>query len=208
MHETTYPSWAVWTELGLRALWVLSAVAVALVMGGRGHDRPMWGVIGLVLGPLAAPVAVVATRRASRRPARVLREGRPGPGTTDVVVVVDPDAPSAATAPETLSARRVVLVSVVGRDEMDRAARAAELRRAQEALAAAVPSWKAQGVVPDAVILEGRPARAVLEFARAQGFGRVLLPGTEQGERDANELRRSGLDVRWTGTAPALPRAS
>jgi hypothetical protein len=40
-------------------IWSLIGTATAIIMGRRGHDRFTWWVLGTVLGPLVAPLALV-----------------------------------------------------------------------------------------------------------------------------------------------------
>ena len=189
MHDMGVPGWAVWLELALRGVWFVSAAAVAVPMGRLGHDRQLWALIGLFLGPLAVPVSVMAVRRADRRPPRVLAKGRPGDGDRDVLVYVDASrTTSGASAPVGRNVRRVVLAAIVGRDEIDRSARAAELRRAGEALRGALEDCARGGIEADAVVLEGRPARALLRYARSERLEVVCLPRTPAGDQIAREV--------------------
>ena len=201
---TGVPHWAAWAELVVRVLWIAEAVLVARAMGRRGHDSGLWFLAGLLLGPFAIGTAVRSTRRASRRPPMVIAPGIPGPGTLDVLVVVDDMAPAAAVGTGRVTPvglGRLTLAVVVGRDTFDGAARAAELEHAEQALAAAAATMPA-GVRPAQVILEGRPADAVRSYAESSEVTQVLVAPTEKGRRLARQLSaRLTVPVRDVGLA-------
>ena len=79
--------------------FLLIGVATGVVMGRRGHDPWMWGVLGALFGPLVVPLALV------RRPS----------GDHPVDIIVNPGT----TAPEGIA----VLVGIDGSPESGAAAR-------------------------------------------------------------------------------------
>ena len=87
----------------LACIWVAIGVVIAVMMGRRGFSRWSWLVVGVVLGPLAVPIAVAATR--DRRPplVRRLSEGTAGTGGIDVLVGIDGFDASQAAARTALS---------------------------------------------------------------------------------------------------------
>lgn len=171
------PTWALWLDMAMRVVWLLSAAGVALSMRRLGHDTATWGLVGLVCGPLAIPMAVVAARRAARHPPRLLFAGDPGNGDEDVLVLLDADRPAdiADQLGPTRAIGHLVLAVVIGRTTSDVAARKAEERRAADTLTSARRAVRAAtGIDPSGVVLEGRVARAGPAYARRFGFGRII----------------------------------
>lgn len=207
MH-TPLPQWALWSELAIRIGWAGAAAVIWAVMSRRGHDGGLWALIGLVLGPLAVPLAVISARRAARRPPIVVENGR-GPETGRLpltLVVVDPDDPqmwATQAAAADAVAGLVELAVVVSRDTLDRDAREGTLRRARIALAAVAATMA--GPTPRQVILEGRPDAAVARHARQHGITGVIAPSTRSGVRLRSALG-SSVDVR-AGDATLRPSA-
>lgn len=173
------PAWALWLEMAMRVVWLVSAAGVGLIMRRLGHDTAAWVLVGLVCGPLAVPIAVTAARRAARRPPRLLFAGRPGQGEDDVLVLIDPERPTVAAYPigPAGAIGRLVLAVVIGRTTSDAGARQAEERRAAAALTAARAAVRATtGIDPAGVVLEGRAARAGRAYAHRFGLHRVVGP--------------------------------
>ena len=71
--------------LTLAIVWLLVGSLIAFFMARRGHASFTWWVVGVVLGPLAVPIAIAADRRPPG-PGRVIEPGRPGSGPVDVLV--------------------------------------------------------------------------------------------------------------------------
>ena len=82
---------------------------LAMVMGRLGHSPFAWGLLGLVLGPIALLLALVEVR--SERPwwTRLVASGDPGSGPVDVLVGIDgsPESAAATTAALELLGDRV-----------------------------------------------------------------------------------------------------
>jgi len=177
MH-TPLPQWVLWSEVVIRFGWAALAATIWFVMSRRGHDGAIWALVGVVLGPLAVPVAILSARRAARRPPIVVHEG--SGGVASMVLVVDPEHPESwrpgAELVNALSGG-AELVAVVSRETLDHAAREASLRRARSALAAVAAAIS--GSTPRQVILEGRPAAAVARHRRSLDNA-VVLATTER----------------------------
>lgn len=189
MH-TPLPQWAVWSEVAIRFSWAALAAAIWIVMSRRGHDGAIWALVGVVLGPLAVPAAIVSARRASRRLPIVIDEGTAGE--IGVLAVVDPDRPDTwAAEAEQLNALRgpTELVVVVSRETLDVAARDATVHRARAALAAVASA--VAGPAPRQVILEGRPTTAVAHRRDLLGGPIVVTPASRLGDRLRFELAAS-----------------
>jgi hypothetical protein len=186
------PSWALWLEMMMRVVWLLSATGVALSMRRLGHDAATWGLVGLVGGPVAIPMAFVAARRAARRPPRLLFAGTPGKGDEDVLVLLDPDQGGdvAHQLGPTRTIGRLVLAVVIGRTTADVAARKAEERRAADTLSSARKAvHAATGIDPGGIVLEGRTARVGPAYARRFGFGRIIGLGRPPGTATVSRAR-------------------
>lgn len=198
------PSWVARLELGLRASWVVVGVGVAVAMGRRGHDAQLWGLIGLVLGPLAVPAAIVATRRAARRPPIAVFDGRPGPGQRDIAVPVAADGLSSslvALGEQRDSIRRMVLVATIGPDRLDTAAHRDEVVQAKAILARSAKAVQEAGLRPEGVIVEGRLVVAVAAFATAEGL-EVLAQLDDRPRTRRARTRRARPPAAARGSAP------
>lgn len=178
--------------------WLVIGVATAVVMGRRGHDPFTWLLVGVLLGPLAVPPAVAASRHPGLTVPRRLLAGAPASGRVDVLVGIDGSVQAAAAldaALDVLGARlgRLTLGAVTDvdatvaheqqevrlRQELERQAVRAQARLAAEGVQ----------VTPELLLLRGRPARALLEQAAAGGYG-LLAVGT----------RGAGLTPRLLGS--------
>jgi nucleotide-binding universal stress UspA family protein len=163
---------------------------LAIVMGRLGHSPFAWGLLGLLLGPIALLLALVEVR--SERPwwTRLVASGDPGSGPVDVLVGIDgsPESAAATTAAlELLSDRvgRLTLVavtevddSVAGREERDR------LRQELERQAEAVRAWQQEQrrtvkavrpVIPELQLMSGPPARTLDTIAAEDGYGLLVV---------------------------------
>lgn len=211
MH-TPLPQWALWSELAIRVGWAAAAAVIWACMSRRGHDGGLWALIGLVLGPLAVPLAVISARRAARRAPMVIDDGceRGAARAAATLVVVDPDDPetwAAQAAAADAVTGPVELAIVVSRDTLDRDAREGTLRRARTALVAVAATMV--GPTPRQVILEGRPDTAVARHARQHGITTVIAPSTRSGDRLRSALG-SRVDVRAADATlrPSAPTAT
>ena len=162
---------------------------LAIVMGRLGHSPYAWGLLGLVLGPIALLLALVEVRRERPWWTRLVASGNPGRGPADVLVGIDgsPESAAAATAAlELLGDRvgRLTLVavtevddSVAGREERER------LRQELERQAEAVRAWlrerdvpvQAKQLVPELQLMSGPAARILDAIAAEDGYGLLVV---------------------------------
>jgi hypothetical protein len=85
-------------------VWLVIGVATAVVMGRRGHDPFAWLVLGIMLGPLALPLAVGTARHPGLTRPRRLLAGAPAGGQVDLLVGIDGSAQAAAAMDAALDA--------------------------------------------------------------------------------------------------------
>jgi hypothetical protein len=123
-------------------------LVLALVMGRLGHSPFAWGLLGLVLGPIALLLALVEVR--SERPwrTRLVASGDPGSGPVDVLVGIDgsPESAAATTAALELLGDRVGRLTLVAVAEVDDSTAGHQererLREELERQAEAVRAWQ------------------------------------------------------------------
>jgi hypothetical protein len=159
---------------------------LAVVMGRLGHSAFAWGLLGLVLGPIALLLALLSVRNGRPSWSRLVAGGYPGSGPIDVLIGIDGSRDSAAAATTALDllgdrVGRLALVavaaiddSVAGREEQARLQ--AELERQAQALPIAqrgrAPSGRAeQTVTPALVMRSGQPAAVLDRMAVQDGYG-------------------------------------
>lgn len=174
----------------LMATFACIGFVLAIVMGRLGHSPFAWGLLGLVLGPIALLLALVEVRNERPWWTRLVASGVPGSGPVDLLVGIDGSPESAATttaALELLGDRvgRLTLVavtevddSVAGREE--RARLREELERQAEAVRAwlqerDVPAQAQQKVVPELQLMSGPPARTLDTIAAEDGYGLLVV---------------------------------
>lgn len=155
--------------------WVLEALALGYVMGRRGYEAYSWTLLGMVLGPIAVGVALTFVFRPASREPRLLRGGRPGTGSVDVLVGIDGSTQAAAAVDRVASllggsAGRVTLASVVPVDATRESERVAEAQLA--AACAAHPELD-----PSTVLLRGEPVAALRDYVDRLGY-EILVVGT------------------------------
>ena len=172
----------------LMATFVCIGFVLALVMGRLGHSPFAWGVLGLVLGPIALLLALAAARN-EPSPARLVASGVPGGGPVDVLVGIDGSRESAAATTAALGllggrVGRLTLVavteiddSVAGRQEQ------ARLREELERQAEVVRVWlreqhlpvQAVPVIPELVLRSGQPAAILDRIAAEDGYSLLVV---------------------------------
>jgi nucleotide-binding universal stress UspA family protein len=189
----------------LMATFACIGVVLGVVMGRLGHGAWGWGLLGLVLGPIALILALMAVK--DEHPwSRLVARGVPGSGPVDVLVGIDGSPESSAatfTALDLLGDRvgRLTLVaitaidtSVNGRHEQERLHH--ELRWQaervqvwlQENLSTQVEADEArEAATPKLVLRSGQPAEELERIAaedrydllvvgaRGAGLSRTLL---------------------------------
>ena len=164
------------------AAWVVTGVTLALLMGRIGFELSGWLIIGLVLGPMAVPIAWWCVRTERRLSPEVL-PGAPtvrsgGAGQLRVLVAYDgSDAARAAVrdvqrvlGPELgrMALARVVPFGEASDHEHDVRV---ELEAARKELAMDV----------DLLVVHGHPAQALAEEAKAGGFDLIAIGEKGQG---------------------------
>jgi len=174
----------------LIATFACVGVVLAIVMGRLGHSPFAWGLAGLVLGPIALLLALVAARD-QQTWSRLVAAGVPGSGPVDVLVGTDgsPESAAATTAALGLLGNRVGRLTLVAVSEMDDSFAGREdqerLRHELERQAEAVRVWLrehdpgdqgVQPVVPELVLRSGQPAAILDRIATEDGYG-VLVVG-------------------------------
>jgi nucleotide-binding universal stress UspA family protein len=173
--------------------FLLIGVVTGLVMGRRGRDPWMWGVLGALFGPLVVPLILVRRPSDSHPVDLVVNAGTVASRGVAVLVGVDgsPEAAGAARAAVELFAERlgsITLATVLDLDALD----AISARRSAESVLerdARMVLEKAKepvlGVHPATVILGGRPADALAEYARANGIDLIAIGARGRGLSEA-----------------------
>jgi nucleotide-binding universal stress UspA family protein len=163
---------------------------LAIVMGRLGHSAFAWGLLGLVLGPIALLLALWSVRNGRPSWSRLVAGGYPGSGPIDVLIGIDGSRASAAAATAALDllgdrVGRLALAavtaiddSVAGREQQARLQ--AELERQAQALQIAqrgrAQSGRAeQTVTPALVIRSGQPAAVLDQMVVEDGYGLVVV---------------------------------
>jgi nucleotide-binding universal stress UspA family protein len=160
------------------AAWVLTAAALALVMGRRGHDPFVWGLLGAILGPLAVPLAVAHRSRSAGNalPSRdesgkVLVAVRPGADAGDVAQALV--ALAAVGGPASVTLATVLDADAPGAQRGWEAVDVATRGLGEVAAALVV---RGLAVPPVATrVLFGDPAVVLSEHAEQCGFSLLVL---------------------------------
>ena len=149
--------------------WLGAGAAVAVIMGRRGYSRPAWGVIGMLLGPLALPLALNTSW--ARRPGRVsiLASEPAGSGPISVLAAIDgsDEALTALVRAVGVLGDRLGRLSLVSVTSIDSATDAGLLEQ-EKALAG---DWMAAARqrIPDRpaeeYVVPGRPSDTLTELA-------------------------------------------
>jgi nucleotide-binding universal stress UspA family protein len=163
---------------------------LALVMGRLGHSPYAWGLLGLLLGPIALLLALVEVRKERPWWTRLVASGDPGSGPVDVLVGIDgsPESAAATTAALELLGNRVGRLTLVAVTEVDdstagreqRARLREELERQAEAVRAwqqeqDVPAQAKQKVTPELQLMSGPPARTLDTIADEDRYGLLVV---------------------------------
>lgn len=164
-------------------IWLAVALTIgitlAVLMGRRGHSAFEWFLVGMILGPIALPLAWGRIGSEPAAPTREIVDATPGRGTgpVDVLVGIDgsPESETALrTAVEILGPRigRLTLAGVTDFDYGSSQAKT-DTERALESLRAMVASSSVPG--PGIIILSGRPADALTEYALRDGYQLLVV---------------------------------
>jgi nucleotide-binding universal stress UspA family protein len=174
----------------LMATFACIGLVLAIVMGRLGHSPFAWGLLGLVLGPIALLLALVAARNQRGSWSRLVASGVPGSGPVDVLVGIDgsPESAAATVAALDLLGGRVGRLTLVAVTEMDDSVAGREeqerLRDELERQAEAVRAWLRQRdltvlteptVIPELVLRSGQPAATLDRIAAEDGYGLLVV---------------------------------
>ena len=174
----------------LMATFVCIGFVLAIVMGRLGRSPFAWGLLGLVLGPIAMLLALVEVRNKRPRWTRLVVSGDPGSGPVDVLVGIDgsPESAAATTAALELLGDRVGRLTLVAVTEVDdsvaghqeRERLREELERQAEAVRAwlrerDVPAQAQKKVVPELQLMSGPPARTLDTIAAEDGYDLLVV---------------------------------
>jgi nucleotide-binding universal stress UspA family protein len=174
----------------LMATFACIGLVLGLVMGRLGYSPFAWGLLGLLLGPIALLLALVEVRKERSWWTRLVASGDPGAGPVDVLVGIDgsPESAAATTAAlELLGGRvgRLTLVAVTDLDDSyagreDRVRLQGELERQAEAVQAWLrerdgPVQAKQTVVPELKLMAGPPATTLDTIAAEDGYDLLVV---------------------------------
>jgi nucleotide-binding universal stress UspA family protein len=149
-------------------------------MGRRGHGRYQWFVFGAVLGPLVVPLALAGARQ-ERRPIPAPASPTVSGDRIDVLVGLDgsEDATGALMTAIALFGRMIGRLTVaVVVDEYPASANAPRGARHAAQSILEENAQRAAGVLhrePNAVVLRGRPADALAEYARERKYDVIVV---------------------------------
>ena len=157
-------------------VWLAIGLTASVLMGRRGHNAFGWLVIGIVLGPLAIPIAVRTIREEQPTRGREIRAGSPGGGSVDLLVGLDGSAASERPLRRSLEllgdrVGGLTLATVLGYEgpasgSFDEADAVAAIERIAASMA---------GHEPSVVVLRGRPADALMRHADEHGVGLLVI---------------------------------
>ena len=174
----------------LMATFACIGFVLAIVMGRLGYSPFAWGLLGLLLGPIALLLALVEVRKERPWWTRLVASGDPGGGPVDVLVGIDGSPESAAATAavlELLGGRmgRLTLVAVTDLDDSyagreERLRLQGELERQAEAVRAWLlerdgPVQAKQAVVPELKLMAGRPATTLDTIAAEDGYDLLVV---------------------------------
>lgn len=174
----------------LMATFACIGFVLAIVMGRLGRSPFAWGLLGLLLGPIALLLALVEVRNERPWWTRLVASGEPGSGPVDVLVGIDgsPESAAATTAALELLGDRVGRLTLVAVTEVDDSVAGREerarLRGELERQAEAVRAWQqdqrrtvkaVRSVIPELQLMSGPPARTLDTIAAEDGYGLLVV---------------------------------
>lgn len=164
--------------------WMSFGVLLALVMGRRGHGPAGWGVLGMLLGPLAVPIALDMARRHRRPAVRTLAAGAPiGEG---IAVLAGIDGSEEAVlalgrAATLLGSRvgRLAAVTVLPYDAEDDPVVLESLQT--QARLWMTAAREAAGRAAEEYVVTGQPAKVLAELAESDDFDVIVVGARGRG---------------------------
>ena len=214
----------------MMATFACIGFVLAIVMGRLGHSPYAWGLLGLLLGPIALLLALVEVRNERPWWTRLVASGDPGGGPVDVLVGIDgsPESAAATTAAlELLGGRvgRLTLVAVTDLDDSyagreERLRLQGELERQAESVRDWL--WERDGpvhaeptVVPELKLMAGRPATVLDTIAAEDGYDLLVVGARGLGcPKSCSAAWRPGWPPGracrcwWSATRPGRAEAS
>lgn len=150
------------------ATWIAIGFGTAYYMARRGHDLFTWWYMGAVLGPIAIPMAVTKSRQRGSVAPKEIRSGTAGSGTIDVLVGVDgsPESKAAIADAIELLGPRIGHLCLAAVEDFDAPMRQNDTTmKLLETMTEGLPYRD-----PRTVVLTGKPAVALLEYAEKEGY--------------------------------------
>lgn len=185
----------------LAAVWVAIGLTLGTWMGRRGHNGFGWLVLGVVMGPFAVLLAVVARREDEQLGPRSLAPAVVGTGWLDVLVGVDGSAESRAALASVQRTFGPALARVTLATVLPYAASREDERRAYALLEdeREAAAWPNAGLE----LVHGRPAEALLELATTDGYD-VVAAGTRGAGLTTHLVGSAALDLARHAKVPVL----
>lgn len=194
----TPTTWLVIAVVG----WLGIGVVLAAALGRRGFDSVSWLLIGIVLGPMAIPIAWNCIRRDETLSPQVLAAPAAARDATGIDVLVgfdgSPEASGAVNEAIVLFGDRLGRLTLATVVPFDEAPVADDV--AQTALAAEVA--KLTQFAPTLELVHGHPATALAAAALEGGYD-VLVVGTT-GAGHAHLFGSAAKELAHHSTVPVL----
>jgi nucleotide-binding universal stress UspA family protein len=174
----------------MMATFACIGFVLAIAMGRVGYSPFAWGLLGLLLGPIALLLALIEVRNERPWWARLVASGDPGSGPVDALVGIDgsPESAAATTAALELLGSRVGRLTLVAVTDLDDSYAGREerlrLQGVLEQQAEAVQAWLREQdgpvqakptVVPELKLMAGRPATALDTIAAEDGYDLLVV---------------------------------
>ena len=162
----------------IAATWAVIGILLAVVMRRKGYDFFQWLVVGVVLGPLAVPLAI----ERSLVHGRALRQSKHTPtGDSvgfDVLAGLDGTADAVNALDSALGlfgglVTSVTIATVLNYDSQSSLTGLADQTEAQLALDSVADRLTVSPVTT--TLLYGRPDQALAEFARTAGIELIVI---------------------------------
>ncbi len=159
--------------------WMSFGLLLAMVMGRRGHAPGAWGILGMMLGPLAVPIALDVARRHRRPAVKKLAAGDPSHQGLAVLAGIDGSEESQLAlrrAVKLLGSRmgRLAVVTVLPYDAEDDPV-VLESDETQARLWMRLAREAAPGIAPEEYILTGRPPKVLADLAESDRFDVIVV---------------------------------